>query len=62
MSLYGHNDALLKESGEWVSPGDEIAEVGDSGGQAEPGLYFEIRHNGGPVDPRQWVRRSASGP
>ena len=55
MSLYGHNDALLKESGEWVSPGDAIAQVGDSGGQAEPGLYFEIRHNGAPVDPRQWV-------
>jgi septal ring factor EnvC (AmiA/AmiB activator) len=57
MSLYGHNEALLKESGEWVSPGDEIAQVGDSGGQAEPGLYFEIRHNGAPQDPRQWVRR-----
>jgi septal ring factor EnvC (AmiA/AmiB activator) len=57
MSLYGHNEALLKESGEWVSPGDEIAQVGDSGGQAEPGLYFEIRHNGAPEDPRQWVQR-----
>jgi septal ring factor EnvC (AmiA/AmiB activator) len=57
MSLYGHNEAILKESGEWVSPGDEIAQVGDSGGQAKPGLYFEIRHNGAPQDPRQWVRR-----
>jgi septal ring factor EnvC (AmiA/AmiB activator) len=57
MSLYGHNDAILKESGEWVSPGDEIAQVGDSGGQAKPGLYFEIRHNGAPQDPRQWMRR-----
>jgi septal ring factor EnvC (AmiA/AmiB activator) len=57
MSLYGHNEAILKESGEWVSPGDEIAQVGDSGGQAKPGLYFEIRHNGAPQDPRQWMRR-----
>jgi septal ring factor EnvC (AmiA/AmiB activator) len=57
MSLYGHNDAILKESGEWVSPGDEIAQVGDSGGQAMPGLYFEIRQNGAPQDPRQWLRR-----
>jgi septal ring factor EnvC (AmiA/AmiB activator) len=57
MSLYGRNEAILKESGEWVSPGDEIAQVGDSGGQATPGLYFEIRHNGAPQDPRQWVRR-----
>jgi septal ring factor EnvC (AmiA/AmiB activator) len=61
MSLYGHNEALLKESGEWVSPGDALAQVGDSGGQAEPGLYFEIRHNGEPVDPRQWLRRGTSG-
>jgi septal ring factor EnvC (AmiA/AmiB activator) len=57
MSLYGHNEAILKESGEWVSPGDEIAQVGDSGGQAKPGLYFEIRHNGAPRDPQQWFRR-----
>jgi septal ring factor EnvC (AmiA/AmiB activator) len=57
MTLYGHNDAILRESGEWVSPGDEIAQVGDSGGQAKPGLYFEIRHNGAPQDPRQWMRR-----
>jgi septal ring factor EnvC (AmiA/AmiB activator) len=57
MSLYGHNDAILKESGEWVSPGDEIAQVGDSGGQAMPGLYFEIRQNGATQDPRQWLRR-----
>jgi septal ring factor EnvC (AmiA/AmiB activator) len=57
MSLYGHNEALLKESGDWVEPGEPIAQVGDSGGQAEPGLYFEIRLNGAPQDPRQWVRR-----
>jgi septal ring factor EnvC (AmiA/AmiB activator) len=57
MSLYGHNEAILRESGEWVSPGDEIAQVGDSGGQAKPGLYFEIRHDGAPQDPRQWMRR-----
>ena len=34
MSLYGHNEAILKESGEWVAPGEVIAQVGDSGGQA----------------------------
>jgi septal ring factor EnvC (AmiA/AmiB activator) len=55
MSLYGHNEALLRESGEWVAPGDSIAQVGDSGGQAQTGLYFEIRHNGEPVDPGQWI-------
>jgi len=60
MSLYGNNEALLKESGEWVEPGEALAQVGDSGGRAEPALYFEIRHNGEPVDPRQWVRAAAA--
>lgn len=55
MSLYGHNDALLKEVGDWVTPGEAISQVGDSGGQATTALYFEIRENGEPVDPRGWL-------
>ena len=55
MSLYAHNDALLREPGEWVQPGDAIARVGNSGGEKESGLYFEIRHDGQPVDPRPWL-------
>lgn len=58
MSLYGHNEALLKESGDWVTPGEEIAEVGDSGGRAQPSLYFEIRNDGKPVDPHDWMSRA----
>lgn len=58
MSLYGHNQALLRESGDWVTPGEAIAEVGDSGGQARAGLYFEIRRNGRPVNPHGWLRGS----
>jgi septal ring factor EnvC (AmiA/AmiB activator) len=56
MSLYGHNQALLKEVGEYVSPGESIAYVGDSGGQANPALYFEIRQNGEPVNPGRWIK------
>ena len=56
MSLYGHNAVLLKESGDWVEPGEAIAQVGDTGGQARPSLYFEIRANGQPVNPHQWIR------
>jgi septal ring factor EnvC (AmiA/AmiB activator) len=56
MSLYGHNEALLKESGDWVEPGEEIARSGDSGGQATSGVYFEIRRNGRPVDPHAWIK------
>jgi septal ring factor EnvC (AmiA/AmiB activator) len=57
MSLYGHNQALLKEVGETVKKGDTIALVGQSGGQSRPGLYFEIRHKGSPVNPGQWLGR-----
>jgi septal ring factor EnvC (AmiA/AmiB activator) len=56
LSLYGHNQDLLKDVGEWVEPGEMIAHVGDSGGKVNAGLYFEIRKNGTPVDPGQWVR------
>jgi septal ring factor EnvC (AmiA/AmiB activator) len=56
MSLYGHNEALLKEPGDWVSPGETIAQVGDTGGQAHPALYFEIRAKGEPVNPHDWIR------
>jgi len=56
MSLYGHNQDLLREVGEWVDPGEAIGHVGDSGGQAAAGLYFEIRKDGKPVDPKRWIR------
>ncbi len=58
MSLYAHNQSLLKETGDWVNPGDMIATVGNSGGQQRAGLYFEIRHNGKPTDPRRWCKRA----
>jgi septal ring factor EnvC (AmiA/AmiB activator) len=57
MSLYGHNQSLHKETGEWVETGEVIASVGKSGGEDNPSLYFEIRHNGKPANPSQWCRR-----
>ncbi len=57
MSLYGHNQSLLKTPGETVRVGDAIALVGQSGGQGEPGLYFEIRQKGTAVNPLRWLRR-----
>ena len=56
MSLYGNNEALLKQIGDRLSAGDMIASVGNSGGNPESGLYFELRHNGRPFDPLSWVR------
>lgn len=54
MSLYGYNQVLYKEVGEWVDTGEVIAALGRSGGQATPGLYFELRFRGQPVDPGSW--------
>lgn len=54
MSLYGHNEALLKEVGEWVAAGEVIALSGTSGGRDDPVLYFAIRRHGEPLDPATW--------
>lgn len=55
MSLYGYNEAVLKQVGETVHAGDVVSAAGNSGGNAESGLYFEVRFQGKPVDPLQWV-------
>ncbi|MDX2350135.1 MAG: peptidoglycan DD-metalloendopeptidase family protein [Porticoccus sp.] len=57
MSLYAHNQVLLKETGEWVLTGETIAKVGNSGGREEHALYFEIRHNGKPANPKRWLKK-----
>jgi septal ring factor EnvC (AmiA/AmiB activator) len=56
MSLYGHNESLLPNPGDWVVPGETVASVGDSGGQGQAGLYFEIRKDGQPQNPAAWMR------
>ncbi|MEE9342890.1 MAG: peptidoglycan DD-metalloendopeptidase family protein, partial [Gammaproteobacteria bacterium] len=56
MSLYGHNQSLYKEVGEWVDTGDVVSVLGSSGAQANSGLYFELRHEGSPVDPLKWCQ------
>lgn len=57
MTLYGYNETILKNAGDWVAPGDVIATVGDSGGQSQASLYFELRRGAQPLDPRDWVTR-----
>ncbi|MDP3813627.1 murein hydrolase activator EnvC [Pseudomonas sp.] len=56
LSLYGHNQSLLKDAGAVVKAGEPIATVGNSGGQDSPALYFAIRQQGRPSDPAQWCR------
>lgn len=54
LSLYGHNQSLLRDVGSWVQPGEAIATVGNSGGIGEAALYFSIRHRGQALDPAAW--------
>ncbi len=57
MSLYAHCEALLKSAGDAVRRGDAVATVGNSGGQGQPALYFELRRNGQPVNPAGFLQR-----
>lgn len=57
MSLYGHNQSLLRQTGDWVAAGDGIAVSGSSGGYAQPALYFSIRQKAKSVDPIKWLQR-----
>jgi septal ring factor EnvC (AmiA/AmiB activator) len=56
MTLYGHNQSLYKEVGDWINAGEVIASVGQSGGRQQDGLYFEIRYKGQPTNPIKWCR------
>jgi septal ring factor EnvC (AmiA/AmiB activator) len=55
LSIYANNEALLKQVGDIVAPGEAIATTGASGGNEETGLYFELRHLGRAFDPLRWV-------
>lgn len=59
MSLYGHSESLFKQTGDWVSAGEVIATAGDSGGQPQSGVYFEIRSRGKPINPAKWCSSAA---
>ncbi|MEW6414210.1 MAG: peptidoglycan DD-metalloendopeptidase family protein [Pseudomonadota bacterium] len=56
MSLYSNNESLYKQVGDRVQPGDTLAAVGNSGGQPDTGLYFEMRHQSRPINPLEWVK------
>lgn len=56
VTVYAHNEALLKGIGDSVRAGDTIAEAGNTGGQLDSALYFEIRHRGVPLDPQLYFK------
>jgi len=58
LSLYGYNETLLKDVGDWVDAGTVVATSGASGGRPTPGLYFELRYKGKAVDPVAWLKPS----
>ena len=57
MSLYGNNETLYKQVGDTLRGGDTVAAVGNTGGNEDSGLYFELRHKGKPLDPVKWIKR-----
>src|SRR5437867_4147182 len=56
LSIYGHVDERLVLNGQDGTRGDVIARSGQGGSLDEPGLYFEIRHDGKAEDPARWLR------
>jgi len=60
MSLYGNNETLYKQVGDELQSGEMVAAVGNSGGNENYGLYFELRHEGNPLDPTQWFKGRSS--
>ncbi|MES2355750.1 MAG: peptidoglycan DD-metalloendopeptidase family protein [Pseudomonadota bacterium] len=57
MSLYGYNESLLKAVGDLIKSGDAVARVGNTGGNLDSGLYFELRYQSKPLDPMSWVTK-----
>ena len=60
MSLYAHNQELLRDTGDWVQRGEIISRAGNTGGLSDPAVYFEIRKDGQPVNPKSWLRSARS--
>ncbi len=56
MTLYGHNQSLYAQVGDWVQAGQVVASMGNTGDAPQAGVYFEIRQGGQPRDPLKWCR------
>jgi septal ring factor EnvC (AmiA/AmiB activator) len=56
-TLYAHAEEIFKKKGDPVEAGEVIATVGDTGSMAKPGLHFEVRYHGKPIDPAPWINK-----
>ena len=54
-TLYGHLSKLHVQAGEIVGKGKLLAEGGNSGSSTGPHLHYEIRYNGTPIDPKNFI-------
>ncbi|GGC90570.1 murein hydrolase activator EnvC family protein [Vreelandella lutescens] len=57
MTLHAHLQQFSARPGQQVNRGDEIGRIGNTGGQASPALYFEVRRGGEPINPQRWIAR-----
>ena len=57
-TLYAHADALTATEGQTIKQGDVIAYTGSSGGAEQPGIYFEVRHQGQAINPKKWLKKA----
>lgn len=55
MTLYGHSSSLFTAPGDWIQAGETIAVAGQTGGTEDPAVYFEVRQDGKPINPRSWL-------
>lgn len=56
-TLYGSLSEIFSRVGDIINRGQIIGRVGDSGIVDAPGLYFEVRYKGKPLDPLQWLKK-----
>lgn len=55
ITIYGRNQSVYVKKGDSINAGQVIATVGNSGGFQNSALYFEIRYDAKPIDPRKWL-------
>ncbi len=61
MTVHSHLSAVVVEAGQVIQQGQLLGLVGDSGSLEGVRLYFEVREEGQPVDPRRWLRDAPVG-
>lgn len=56
-TLYAHAEELFKGRGDTVGTGEVIGTAGETGTMPGPGIHFEVRFHGKPLDPLKWLKK-----